>query len=215
MEPFLKRTWAQVDLDALDHNIREIRNAIDPRAKLMCVIKADGYGHGAVPLAKESQAMGADWFAVSNLEEAQELRDAGIEKPILILGFTPDSDARLLAQMDISQAVLSESHARQLSAYAQEAGVRVKVHIALDTGMTRIGLNAQNEAQALEAAAAVRRIAELRGLVLEGLFTHFAVADEAADGEAYTRRQYQSFRLVADFHSSLPLQQQRRDFRLS
>ena len=85
MEPFLKRTWAQVDLDALDHNIREIRSAIAPSAKLMCVIKADGYGHGAVPLAKESEAAGADWFAVSNLEEAQELREAGIQKPILIL----------------------------------------------------------------------------------------------------------------------------------
>ena len=139
MEPFLKRTWAQVDLDALDHNIREIRSAIAPSAKLMCVIKADGYGHGAVPLAKESEAAGADWFAVSNLEEAQELREAGIQKPILILGFTPDSDARLLAQMEISQAVLSESHARQLSSYAQEAGTRVRVHIAVDTGMTRLG----------------------------------------------------------------------------
>ena len=151
MEPFLKRTWAQVDLDALDHNIREIRSAIAPSAKLMCVIKADGYGHGAVPLAKESEAAGADWFAVSNLEEAQELREAGIQKPILILGFTPDSDARLLAQMEISQAVLSESHARQLSSYAQEAGTRVRVHIAVDTGMTRIGLSAQNQTQALEA----------------------------------------------------------------
>ena len=154
MEPFLKRTWAQVDLDALDHNIREIRSAIAPSAKLMCVIKADGYGHGAVPLAKESEAAGADWFAVSNLEEAQELREAGIQKPILILGFTPDSDARLLAQMEISQAVLSESHARQLSSYAQEAGTRVRVHIAVDTGMTRIGLSAQNQTQALEAVAA-------------------------------------------------------------
>ena len=137
MEPFLKRTWAQVDLYALDHNIREIRSSIAPSAKLMCVIKADGSGHGAVPLAKESEAAGADWFAVSNLEEAQELREAGIQKPILILGFTPDSDARLLAQMEISQAVLSESHARQLSSYAQEAGTRVRVHIAVDTGMTR------------------------------------------------------------------------------
>lgn len=198
MEPFLKRTWAQVDLDALDHNMEEIRRAIDPRAKLMCVIKADGYGHGAVPLARESEAMGADWFAVSNLEEAQELREAGIQRPILILGFTPDSDAGLLAQMDISQAILSESYGRQLSAYAQEAGVRVKVHIAVDTGMTRIGLNAQNEAQALEAAGAAQRIAALPGLVLEGLFTHFAVADEAGDGEAYTKRQYECFRLVAD-----------------
>ena len=184
MEPFLKRTWAQVDLDALDHNIREIRSAIAPSAKLMCVIKADGYGHGAVPLAKESEAAGADWFAVSNLEEAQELREAGIQKPILILGFTPDSDARLLAQMEISQAVLSESHARQLSSYAQEAGTRVRVHIAVDTGMTRIGLSAQNQTQALEAAAAARRIAELPGLLLEGLFTHFAVADEAEAGAA-------------------------------
>ena len=209
MEPFLKRTWAQVDLDALDHNIREIRSVIAPSAKLMCVIKADGYGHGAVPLAKESEAAGADWFAVSNLEEAQELREAGIQKPILILGFTPDSDARLLAQMEISQAVLSESHARQLSSYAQEAGTRVRVHIAVDTGMTRIGLSARNQTQALEAVAAYTQtfnkmrfieteIAELPGLLLEGLFTHFAVADEAEAGADYTKRQYQSFRLVAD-----------------
>lgn len=198
MEPFLKRTWAQIDLDALDHNLKEIRGAMEPAAKLMCVIKADGYGHGAVPLAKESEAMGADWFAVSNLEEAQELREAGIQKPILILGFTPDSDARFLAEMDISQAVLSEGHAQQLSAYAQEAGMQVKIHIAIDTGMTRIGLSAQDENQALEAAAAAQRIAALPGLVLEGLFTHFAVADEAEDGEAFTKRQYQNFRLVAD-----------------
>ena len=125
MEPFLKRTWAQINLDALDHNLRQIRGAMNPQAQLMCVVKADGYGHGAVELARESDAKGAEWFAVSNLEEAQELREAGVEKPILILGFTPDSDAEELARGNISQAVLSEEHGEKLSQYARAAGVTV------------------------------------------------------------------------------------------
>ena len=131
------------------------------------------------------------------MEPLEEHHD-GRKRQKISVGFTTDSDARLLAQMEISQAVLSESHARQLSSNAQEAGTRVRVHIAVDTGMTRIGLSAQNQTQALEAAAAARRIAELPGLLLEGLFTHFAVADEAEAGADYTKRQYQSFRLVAD-----------------
>ena len=144
MSNFLRRTWAEVDIDAVKHNFEEIRKAADPKAKIMCVIKADAYGHGAVFLGKLYEKLGASCFAVSNLEEAMQLRENGICLPILILGFTPAAMARMLAENHISQAVFSEEYAEELSGYAEKEGVRVKIHIKLDTGMSRIGFMYQN-----------------------------------------------------------------------
>lgn len=193
MEPFLKRTWAQIDLDALEYNYRQIRSALRPDCKLMCVVKADAYGHGAERLAQEYERLGANWFAVSNLEEGMQLRHAGICSPILILGYTPAERAGQLYEHGIAQAILSEEYARQLSEQAVRQGVTVTVHIKLDTGMSRIGLMCQSDAQSDEAVAAVRRICALPHLQPQGIFTHFAVSDEAAAGRDQTFWQYRCF----------------------
>lgn len=139
MHEFLKRTWAEIDMNAIGHNFRAIRAALKPGVKMCCVVKADAYGHGAPMVAREYQRLGADWFAVSNLEEAIQLRRCAITRPILILGYTPPQKAEELAELNISQSVLCLDYARQLSGYAQVAGVQVKMHLKVDTGMSRIG----------------------------------------------------------------------------
>ena len=144
MHHFLKRTWADINMDAIDHNFRAIRNALKPGVKMCCVVKADAYGHGAPMVAREYQRLGADWFAVSNLEEAIQLRRCAITRPILILGYTPPQNAEELSELNISQTVLSLDYARQLSRYAQEANVTVNIHLKVDTGMSRIGFLYQN-----------------------------------------------------------------------
>lgn len=113
MKSFLRRTWAKIDLDAIEHNYNEIRNHVSPESEIMCVIKADGYGHGAIFLEREYERLGVKRFAVSNIEEAMQLREHGIKSPILILGFTPADLAKVLADNNISQAVLSEEYAEE------------------------------------------------------------------------------------------------------
>lgn len=188
-----RRTWAEIDLDALGHNFREIQSRLQPGVKICCVIKADGYGHGAVALAREYESLGADWFAVSNIEEAEELRRAGIRRPILILGYTPPACAGKLAAYGISQAVLGLEYARQLSREATAQGVSVKVHIKVDTGMSRIGFFYQDPQRDGKALEEMKEACRLPGLSPEGIFTHFAVADEGGNGEEFTRRQFANF----------------------
>ena len=192
MLSFLKRTWAEIDLDAIEHNYKEIRSSLTPGCKMMCVIKADGYGHGAEALGRFYERLHAEWFAVSNMEEGIQLRDAGVEAPILILGYTPPALAEELSEFGLSQAVFSESYAAALSNEAQKAGVTVNIHIKLDTGMTRIGLwcRSADDTGLIDAA---ERIARLTNLHLEGAFTHFPVADEGETGEAETRKQFENF----------------------
>jgi alanine racemase len=193
MSEFLKRTWAEVSLDAIDHNFKVICNQLNPETRVCCVIKADAYGHGAVTLAKEYEELGADWFAVSNLEEAMQLRGAGIELPILILGYTPPEKAAKLSELNISQAVLSADYGVRLSFEAQKAGVTVKVHIKLDTGMSRIGFFYQDPARDARTIEDIRRVCRLSCIDAEGIFTHFAVADEGDDGRDYTLKQFGNF----------------------
>ena len=141
---FVRRTWAEISLDAITHNFNEIKNKIGDRAKICCVIKADGYGHGAVELAHIYERLGADFFAVSNIDEGIEIRASGAVKlPILILGYTPVRDAQRLAQYNISQAVFSLDYAKALSAQCAEYGCVCKIHIKCDTGMSRIGFMCQ------------------------------------------------------------------------
>lgn len=198
MDTFLKRAWAQIDLDALEHNYQVIRKAVNPRSKIMCVIKADAYGHGATRLAKEFECLGADWFAVSNLEEAMQIRKIGVKTPILILGYTPTDMAEIMADNNISQAAISESYAYDLSLSAKKVNKNVKVHIKLDTGMNRIGILNQNEFQRDQALKSVKNILNMDGLIVEGLFTHFAVADEGEEGESYTKMQYKNFKQIIE-----------------
>jgi alanine racemase len=176
-----ERTWAEVDLDAIRHNYNTIRGALPAGVKLCCVVKANAYGHGASKIAPLYQQMGADWFAVSNIEEALQLRRFGVTRPVLILGYTPAACAEILAREDFSQCVYSAEYGRQLSQAAVAADVTVKVHIKLDTGMGRLGFRVPGEGEdSVEGAIAVCR---LPALTAEGVFTHFATADEGVGGD--------------------------------
>ena len=190
--PFLwERTWAEVDMEAIRRNFQIIRGGLPASVKLCCVVKANAYGHGASKIAPLYEQMGADWFAVSNIEEALQLRRYGVTRPVLILGYTHPSCADLLAGENLSQCVYSAEYGRMLSAAATEHGVTVKMHIKLDTGMGRLGFQCPGTGEdSVEGAAAVCR---LPGLEPEGIFTHFASADEGAAGDDFSRMQADRF----------------------
>lgn len=189
-----KRFWAEIDMDAAEKNFNIIKSKLDPKTKVCCVVKANAYGHGAVYLSKLYERLGADFFAVSNIEEAMQLRNNGISTPILILGYTPASCASILAENDISQTVFSYSYARELSESATREGVSVKIHIKIDSGMGRIGFSCVHGTS--EVSLRVSEVCGMSGLVPEGIFTHFAVADEGKRGESTTRLQFERFDAV-------------------
>lgn len=197
MLDFLRRTWAQINLDALDNNITQIKSVIDPSAKLCAVVKADCYGHGYEYTAQQMQESGADWFAVSNLAEALQLRKAGIDRPVLILGYTPPDKVRELVYNDISQAVYSLSYAEALSENAALYGVTVNAHIKVDTGMSRIGFLYHDSVEDYPVIDEIEKVCSLPGINPEGIFTHFSSAD-CADGELFTRLQYDLFLSACD-----------------
>ena len=197
MTAFLRRTWAEVDSDAIKHNFRTIREAAG-NTDIMCVIKADGYGHGAVFLAQLYEKIGAARFAVSNIEEALQLRENGITLPILILGYTPAEMAAELSRNKIAQAVFSEDYACELSQCAVKAGVQVDIHIKLDTGMSRIGFMYQNPERDKDSVEQIKRCCSLPGLVTDGIFTHFAVSDEGDEGKKETEHQLYCFSDAVD-----------------
>lgn len=168
------RVQARVDLNAIRHNLLEVRKKLNPDTKLMVIIKADAYGHGAVPLAKAIGDSGRiDAYGVAIIEEAVELRKAGITKPILILGYTPKEQYDLVVAYDVAQTVFQYEMAEALSEEAARQGKTAKIHIKLDTGMSRIGFT-----DTPESVEEVKRIAELANIEIEGLFSHFARADE-------------------------------------
>ena len=194
MKEILRRTWAEIDLDALARDFQAVREAANPQAKVCCVVKADAYGHGAVRIAREFEELGADWFAVSNLEEALQLRLGGIQKPILVLGYTPPEEAAALSNHHISQCVYSLDYAQELSRTAEEAGVTVNIHVKIDTGMSRLGFYYQDISRDEATVQEVKAACQLPGLRPEGIFTHFAVSDEGKAGDAFTMQQFGCFK---------------------
>jgi len=195
---FTRRLWAEIDMNAAINNYHAIKNQIGEDTKICCVIKADGYGHGAVELAKLYSELKADYFAVSNLDEALELRDAGIKEPIVILGYTPANRAQDLANHNISQAVYGADYAKMLSDECIKAGVECKIHIKCDTGMSRLGFMCQEFPRDEYSIKEIKSTCELPYLISEGIFTHFAVADECEDGDEYTKKQYDAFCYTVD-----------------
>ena len=193
MEQFLKRTWAEIDLNKIEKNYDICRSMLRDGVKMMAVIKADGYGHGAVAYAEIFSKKGCEWFAVSNLDEALQIREAGIETPILILGFTPAEKAGELAFNHIAQAVYNSEYAAALSQNAVEQGVQVNVHMKVDTGMSRIGFLYQDSEDDAATIDEIEKACKLPGLYAQGIFQHFAVADCGEQGEVYTRLQYDLF----------------------
>ena len=188
LQPFQKRTWANIDLDAAEHNYHVIREQLKPGEKLCCVVKANGYGHGAVQLSKLYETLGADYLAVSNIEEAIQLRNNDINLPILILGYTDPRCARELAEQNITQCVFSYDYGKALSHNAVEENTTVKIHIKIDTGMGRIGFLCED--YELDQAT---EVCSLPNLAVEGIFTHFASADEGDGGRDYTLGQFNKF----------------------
>ena len=198
MESTLKRTWAEISLDNLAHNFETIRRQVGPKAKLLGVVKADAYGHGAVRVAKHLERLGAGYLAVSNLDECEELRVNGITLPILMLGFTPADQAERILKNDMTQAVPNLAIAEAYSSAAVHAGGTMKVHIKLDTGMGRLGFQC-DDAHFDASLRDILKILTLPGLDVEGVFTHFCVSDEAADEcVEFTKVQHDRFLRMID-----------------
>lgn len=194
MDTFYRPTWVEISLDALRHNLNEFRRTLPEAMRIMAVVKADAYGHGAVQIAKVALEAGACYLSVAFMDEALELRRAGIKAPILVLGCTPPEAIPLAAKHDItinaySMDVLDVLAERQRDA----AGRPVKIHVKLDTGMGRLGLHREEEAIAF-----IERALHTPGVVVEGVFTHFACADET--DKSYTLEQHRKFeRIVRHF----------------
>lgn len=187
----LKRTWADISLDNLSYNYTQLRKNVAPGCKFLGVVKADAYGHGAVPVSRHLKDLGAEYLAVSNFEEALQLRQADIRLPILILGYTPAIYAEDMADMGIRQEIHSLEYARQLSRQMESTGKELLTHLKLDTGMSRLGFFAYDDEKTLEE---IKTVAALPGLRFEGVFTHFPVADSLSEDDcAFTRLQYQRF----------------------
>ena len=187
------RAWAAIDLDAIADNARAVRSVTSPRAKLIGVVKADAYGHGAVHVAKCLIENGADMLAVSQIDEALQLRLSGIERPILILSDAEPERAEELIKYSITQTVFAPGMAASISEAAVRAGRKAIVHVKIDSGMGRVGFRAEEP----ETVKRILDVARLPNVEIEGIFTHFAVSDEAGGGQ-YTLKQFDSFMRVCD-----------------
>ena len=200
MDLHTKRTWAEIRLGNIAHNMRAIRAALPVGTKFLGVVKADAYGHGAAQVSHALEKAGADYLAVSCLDEALELRDAGVMLPILILGHTPEYYVSTLIAANLTQTVTNKAKALEYDAAAEKCGGKLKIHIKLDTGMSRLGFLCAGE----HFAFGVENVAEACAcphLDAEGIYTHFALADEpGAEAEEYTHAQ---FRLFTDVIAAL------------
>ena len=166
-----RAAWVEIDLGAIAHNYKEIRRYTRKDAKLCAVVKADAYGHGAIAVARKAIAAGAEYLAVATISEALKLREAGFTAPLLILGLTKPDSSFDIVDADLTQTVCRLDLVQALSAEAVTQGKRVKVHLAIDTGLGRIGVHPS------EAASFAKEIAALPGIEIEGIFSHFAIAD--------------------------------------
>ncbi|RYL87818.1 alanine racemase [Sporolactobacillus sp. THM7-4] len=188
---FFRETWVDIDLDAVASNVMNMRKRIPSETALMAVVKANGYGHGAAQVAKMALANGAEWLAVALLDEGIKLRMQGILAPILVLSPIRASDAALAAKYHISLTVFQKEWVKEAEqAYHSEEPVFL--HIACDTGMGRIGIRSREEAQELAEA-----ISKDRRFIVEGMFTHFATADQK--DETYFNEQYRRFETMIDW----------------
>ena len=188
--------WAEVDLDAVARNVRLLKGQANGAA-LMAVVKANAYGHGAVPVGRAALAAGADRLGVICVDEGEQLRRAGIGAPILVMGYTPATDAARLVELSLAATVASRETAEALAGAAAQRGVRLAVHLKVDTGLNRYGLTP------VEALALADWLRGVSSLEVEGLFSHFASADEADKG--YTLDQYARFRQVAEKLDWVPI----------
>lgn len=185
---YCSRAYIEVDLDAIVDNVSNMKEKLSPGTQIVGVIKTDGYGHGSVPIALELEKLEYMWgFAVATTEEAHELRKAGVQKPLLILGYTFPYCYEQLAREDIRPAVFRRDSVGQLQAAAERTGRAVKVHVKVDTGMSRIGVTPDEDGLRL-----IEELRDRKGVEIEGIFTHFARADELDKSSA--EEQMETFR---------------------
>lgn len=196
MSHIIKRTWAEVDADCIEQNYRAIRSCMHEGCKFLAIVKADAYGHGAPFVANEFQKLGADYFGVSNIEEAIQLRANGITKPILILGYTSPNCADELIKNEITQTILSLDYAKELAEEAKKAGGKIKAHIKIDSGMSRIGFLYHSEKADSKSIDEIVEVSKMPCFDLEGIFTHFAVSDEPE--KDFTKTQFKRFTGIID-----------------
>ncbi len=189
MEYKLNRAWAEIDLDAIAHNAREIKKLTGNRVELMGAVKADAYGHGVFEVVHTLLDNGVNQLAVSMLDEAIQLRKMGIGVPILILGYTDPARADEIVLNEVTQTVFTPDLAQALSTAAVRLGKNVKIHVKIDTGMTRLGFM-----PGYSAVKSIAEIGKMPGLIIEGIFTHFASADEGV--KDYTMMQFERFMSV-------------------
>ncbi|MEI6602146.1 MAG: alanine racemase [Clostridia bacterium] len=183
---FANRTWAEIDLDCIAHNVKHIRALVSKRTEILGVVKADAYGHGVLDVAQELLQNGVERLAVSMLDEAIQLRQSGIQVPILVLSYTDPRRVDQIIAHQITQTVYHTDLAKALSAEATRQKKNVKIHIKIDTGMTRVGFMS-----GYSIVDKIASISQLPGIIIEGLFTHFATADDA--NPAYTEMQFERF----------------------
>lgn len=184
------RTWAEIDLSALEHNYNALKSLISNDCKILAPVKANAYGHGAAPISRKLQELGCDMLAVACAAEAAELRQSGITVPILCLGNTLPEYAQFLFSNDVIQAVGDMETAQALSEAAVREGVTLRVHLKLDTGMSRLGFFWSKDGDNTPVLEQLSRIFTLPGLVVTGMFTHFSDADGS---EEYTMEQFSRF----------------------
>lgn len=177
------RSYARINLACIRNNFDELKKRLAPETKTMAVVKADAYGHGSVEVAKTLEGR-ADYFAVADIAEAVELREGGIQTPILILSYTSPYQYEELINLGLTATVYSLADAKKISSTASKLGKTAKIHIAVDTGMGRVGFR-DNE----ESADTVKKISELENIFIEGLFSHFACADSEDKTSAMSQKQ--------------------------
>lgn len=172
MRDHLRPCYAEINLDNLRHNFREVRRVVGNK-KIFGVIKADAYGHGAIEAARVLNEEGVDYFSVAIITEAMELRRHGFSEPILVLGYTPDTFADQIVENNITQTVFNYECARAISTEAVKRGKIAKVHVKIDTGMGRVGYTDDDDI-----VDEIKKISDLPGIYVEGIFSHFSTADE-------------------------------------
>jgi alanine racemase len=190
VDAFYRPTWVEISLDALRSNIEGFQRILPAGMKQMAVVKADAYGHGAVEVSKEVLAAGVDYLGVAFFDEALELRNAGITAPILVLGYTPPEGVERARELDVTIAVYSHDVLKELQ--AQQNKKKLKIHIKLDTGMGRLGLHTEEDAIPF-----IEQALTLPNVEVEGMFTHYASADEV--DKSYTLEQYRRFERIVSY----------------
>ena len=195
------RTWAEINIDALISNFREIRRITNKNSKIMATVKADAYGHGYFEVAKALANEGADAFSVALIEEAMQLRSSGFKQPILVLGAIPEENYMEAIENNISLTVFSREIAMELSKIAQKCRKPAKIHIKLDTGMSRLGFVIGDDNR--KVIDEIIEISKLPGIEVEGVFSHFSTSDEK--DKSYTLLQLDRFKDVCDKLKTLGL----------